>query len=105
MSARKLPSPGPATQNITVRTRQTQLSLSPESVVIRKNGIEFRSSTPFSLWAEMTITLDCPTEGRVHCNGVVISCAGNRHAGYQVSLVFTGISKQSQARLNALAYS
>jgi hypothetical protein len=105
MSARKLQSSASVEQNITVQARQTQLSLSPGAVVIRKNGIEFRSATPFSLWTEMTVTLDWPQEGRVHCNGVVVACTGSRHGGYQVSMIFTGVSKQSQARLNTLAYS
>lgn len=105
MSARKLQSAGTSPQNITVQDRQTQLSLPSASVIIRKSGIEFRSTAPFALWTEMTVNLECPPEGRVHCNGVVVACTGNRHSGYQVSLVFTGVSKQSQARLNTLAYS
>jgi hypothetical protein len=105
MSARKIQSAGPVQQNITVQARQANLSLPPESVIIRKNGIEFRSATAFSLWTEMTVNLDCPREGRVHCTGVVVACTGSRHSGYQVSMVFTGVSKQSQARLNTLAYS
>jgi hypothetical protein len=36
---------------------------------------------------------------------VVVACTGSRHGGYQVSMIFTGVSKQSQARLNTLAYS
>ena len=54
----------------------------------------------------MTMTLQSPRgDGRVHCNGVVISCTGNRHTGYHVSMVFTNLSKQSQARLSLLAVS
>jgi hypothetical protein len=34
-----------------------------------------------------------------------VSCNGNRHAGYMVSMLFTGLSKQAQSRLNTLAYS
>src|SRR5882672_10030045 len=104
MSARKAESPG-SLQHVTVEARQTRLSLSPDSVIIHKNGIEFRSVTPFSPWAEMTLTLQSPREtGKVHCNGVVIACTGNKHAGYHVSLVFTGLSKQAEARLSAMAF-
>jgi len=88
-----------------LEARQTQLALPPDSVKIRKNGIEFRSATALPLWAEMTLKMDCPSEGRVHCTGVVVSCTGNRHSGYHISMLFTGISKQSQARLDELAYS
>jgi hypothetical protein len=92
--------------HVTVEARQTRLSLSPESVIIHKNGIEFRSTTPFSPWAEMTLTLQSPRDaGKVHCNGVVISCTGSKHAGYHVSMVFTGLSKQAEARLTAMAVS
>ena len=91
--------------HLTVEARQTRLSLSPDAVVIHKNGIEFRSATPFSPWAEMTLTLQSPRDGgRVHCNGVVISCTGNKHSGYHVSMVFTGLSKQAEARLSAMAF-
>ncbi len=105
MSARKAELPG-ALHQVTVQARQTCLSLSPDAVIIHKNGIEFRSATPFSAWAEMTLTLQSPRDsGKVHCNGVVISCTGNRHAGYHVSMVFTGLSKQAEARLSAMAFS
>jgi hypothetical protein len=105
MSARKFEASG-SLNHVTVEARQTRLSLSPDSVIIHRNGIEFRSATPFSTWAEMTLTLQSPREaGKVHCNGVVISCTGNRHTGYHVSMVFMGLSKQAEARLNALALS
>ena len=105
MSARKAEIPN-SFHNVTVEARQTRLSLSPDSVIIHKNGIEFRSATPFSPWAEMTLTLQSAREaGKVHCNGVVISCTGSKHAGYHVSMVFTGMSKQAEARLSAMAFS
>jgi hypothetical protein len=105
MSARKIEGNG-SLQSFTVEARQTRLSLSPDAVIIHKSGIEFRSSTPFAPWTEMTMSLQsAPGEARVNCNGVVISCSGNKHAGYHVSMVFTGLSKQAQARLTTLAYS
>lgn len=105
MSARKAELAGPVHQ-VTVEARQTRLSLSPDSVIIHKNGIEFRSASPFSAWAEMTLTLQSPRDNsKVHCNGVVISCTGNKHTGYHVSMVFTGLSKQAEARLSAMAFS
>ena len=103
MSARKAENTGSLHQ-VTLEARQTRLCLSPDSVIIHKNGIEFRSATPFSEWAEMTMTLQLPSGGgRVHCSGVVISCTGSKHSGYHVSMVFTGLSKQAQARLMTMA--
>jgi len=105
MSARRIETGG-SLQQVTVEARQTRLSLSPDSIIISKHGIEFRSSTAFSPWTEMTMTLQSRRgDGKVHCNGVVISCTGNRHTGYHVSLIFTNLSKQAQARLNLLAFS
>jgi len=105
MSARKAETTTSLT-NLTVEARQTRLSLSPDSVIIHKNGIEFRSASPFSSWTEMTLMLQSPREeGRVHCNGVVISCTGNKHTGYHVSMIFTSLTKQAQARLSQMAYS
>ena len=104
MSARKFENPGSLQHNVTVEARQARLSLSPDSVVIHRNGIEFRSPTAFSSWTEMTLTLQSPRDnGKVHCSGVVISCTGNKHSGYHVSMVFTGMSKQAQARLSTMA--
>jgi hypothetical protein len=104
MSARKAVTSG-TLHHVTVEARQTRLSLSPDSVIIHKNGIEFRSTTAFSPWAEMTMTLRSPRDGAtVHCTGVVIACTGNKHAGYHVSMVFTSLSRQAQERLNAMAY-
>ena len=104
MSASKVHTTGSFGQ-VTIEARQTRLSLSPDSVIIHKNGIEFRSHTPFSEWAEMTLTLESPGGGgRVNCSGVVIACTGNRHAGYHVSMVLTGLSKQAQARLSTMAF-
>ena len=80
------------------------MTLSPDSVIIHKNGIEFRSAKPFSEWTEMTMALQSPGDGgRVRCTGVVISCTGNKHTGYHVSMVLTGLSKHAQARLSTMA--
>ena len=54
----------------------------------------------------MTVGLQLPNdEDRTQCNGVVIACSGNKHVGYRVSLLFTGMSKQAQTRLNSMAHS
>src|SRR4030095_16571301 len=98
MSARKVLLPN-GIDHVTVEARQTRLTLPPSAVVVHRNGIEFRSAVQFSPWAEMTLTLRSPLGGgKVHCSGVVISCTGNKHSGYHVSLVFTGLSKQAEAR-------
>jgi hypothetical protein len=106
MSARRIEQASPFPQQVTVEARQTRLTLSSNSVIIHKNGIEFRSGTAFAPWTEMTLTLQSRDEdGKVHCNGVVIACTGSKHAGYHVSMIFTGLSRQAQARLNQMAYS
>ena len=102
MSARKLETTG-SLPNVAVEARQTHLTLPPEAVLVRKNGVEFRSTKPFSLWTEMTVLLKSPrNNGKVQCNGIVVGCSGNRHLGYIVSMLFTSLSRQSQARLNSL---
>lgn len=105
MSARKIDTSS-SLQPVTVQSRQTRLTLSSGEVRIRKNGVEFRSVSPITPWTEMTVTLQSTRDtGRVHCTGVVVACSGDRHSGYTVSMLFTSLSKQSQARLNLLAYS
>lgn len=94
---------GPSQPSVSMAARQARLSLPQESVFIHKNGIEFHSPTPFPVWREMTVALQTPGNGEVHCTGVVVQCAGNRHAGYHVSMVFTDLTPQAQARLTSMA--
>jgi len=106
MSARKIDTGTSFSPTVTVQSRQTCLSLAPDQVRVRRNGVEFRSDSPISAWTEMTVTLQSNKDaGRVNCTGVVVACNGNRHNGYTVSMVFTSMSKQAQARLDLLAYS
>ena len=106
MSAKKFDGGDSFQQKITVEGRQSRLELSSEAVVIHKSGIQFRSPTAFNPWTEMTVALQSPRDGgRIQCSGVVIACTGNKHAGYQVSLVFTGMSRQAQSRLSLMARS
>ena len=82
---------------------KTHLSLSADSINIRKSGIEFRTAHPIPAWTEMTLDLQRPDAKKFHCTGVVVACDGNRHSGYLVSLLFTNLSRQSQALLRSLA--
>ena len=105
MSAKKFES-ADALQKVTVEGRQSRLELSADQVAIHKSGIEFRSLTPFNPWTEMTVAMQSPRDGsRIQCSGVVIACSGNKHTGYRVSLVFTGMSRQAQSRLSLMARS
>lgn len=84
----------------------TTLNLPARAVTIRKNGIEFLSARPLAPWTEVTLAIESPSEGRkVTCRGVVVACDGNRHAGFQVALLFVGLTPQLQQRLESLALS
>ncbi len=98
MSARK--SKSDLFQPITVQSSDTVHSLAPKSVRILKNGIEFKTPAEIPAWTEMTIELEIPGTKSFTCTGVVVACGGSRHAGYSVSLLFTGLSKAAQERLN-----
>jgi hypothetical protein len=76
------------------------LSLPADAVHVRKNGIEFRSHHPISQWTEMTLSLQRPGDARkVRCTGVIVACSGNGAEGYQISMLFTSLSRQSQVLL------
>ncbi len=106
MCARKFEGTSSFEQPVTLEAKQTRLELSAEKVVIHKSGIEFRSPSPFHTWSEMTIILQSPQDGsKVNCAGVVIACNGNKHTGFNVSMLFTGLSRQAQARLHNMAQS
>lgn len=80
------------------------LTVPASSVRIRKNGIEFRNDQPFSPWAEMTVTLQgTGLAKKVNFTGVIVACKGNPQEGYEISMLFTHVTRLSQARL--LAYS
>jgi hypothetical protein len=105
MSGSKLGNAGDF-QPVTVQAQATRLDLPANSIQIRRNGIEFRSQSPFPVWTEMTVSLQTPLDPKkLECTGVVVACHGSRHAGYTVSMVFTNLSRHTQARLSALAYS
>ncbi|MDE3068370.1 MAG: PilZ domain-containing protein [Verrucomicrobiota bacterium] len=105
MSAKTIGSGHAFHSPVTLEARQARLELSADAVVIHKNGIEFRSPTPFNPWTEMTVALKLPRGGRLQCAGVVVACSGNRHAGYHVSMVLLNLSRQAQAQLTTMAYS
>ena len=105
MSARKI-SNHSSSEHLTVNSRKVSLTLSPDAVSIHKGGIEFRSQTAFPNWVEMTVSLKSPLDDvAVNCTGVVVDCIGNKHEGYHVSMVFTSMSKQAEARLSNMVYS
>ena len=80
------------------------LTLPAEAVRVRKNGIEFRSREFFQPWTEMTLSLQRTGESKkVNCTGVIVACDGNAQQGYVVSMLFTNLSRQSQARLQGYA--
>jgi hypothetical protein len=104
MSTSKLDTSG-IFQPLGLKENRTQVSLPFHNVCIRKNGLEFRTEKPLSLWTEMTIDLICGTGKKVHCHGVVVACHGNRHTGYIVTMVLMNLSRQAQERLDMLAFS
>lgn len=105
MSSSKLDTSG-VFQPVIVRGQETKLSLPTQAVRFRVNGIEFLSPKPVSLWAEMTVDLVSPADRRkIHGNGVVVACSGNRHSGYLVSVIFMNLNRQSQEHLSLLASS
>jgi hypothetical protein len=76
------------------------LTLPAEAVRVRKNGIEFRSREAMQPWTEMTLSLQRHGEAKkINCAGVIVACNGNPREGYTVSMLFTNLSRQSQARL------
>ncbi len=99
-------SSAPAASSPAPEASASILSLSARSITIRKNGIEFLSARALTPWTELTVAIESSVEKRrVTCRGVVVDCRGSRHTGYQVSLLFLGLTPQLQARLESLALS
>jgi hypothetical protein len=103
MSARKLPANSTSGKRDKAESH-TRIDLPPESVLFRKNGIEFKSEVPFPTWTEMTVTLHSRKDSsQLDCTGIVVACSGNRHLGYHVSLLFSGLTTESQAWMESMA--
>jgi len=106
MSAKKLTGINSFQSSVSVTTRDANLELSADTVSVHKNGIEFRSPKPFNEWSEMTVALLSPKDGsRISCHGVIVACAGNKHTGYHISMVFTGLSSETERQLGTMARS
>jgi hypothetical protein len=106
MSAKKLTGAASFESSVKVSGRDVKLELSAETVSVLKNGIEFRSHVPFTEWSEMTVALQSPVDGsKLACNGVVVACVGSKHSGYNVSMLFTDMTRQAQERLHIMARS
>ncbi len=87
-------------QTLAEQSFSTVLDLAPHAVRIRKNGIEFQTAREIAPWTEMSVELEIPGTRSFTCNGVVVACRGTRHAGFHVSLLFTGLTKAAQERLD-----
>ena len=105
MSAKKLSNPGSFTSSLSVTSRDATLELSTQAVSVHKNGIEFRSPRPFTEWSEMTVGLAARDGRRISCHGIIVGCAGNKHTGYHVSMVFTGLNPETEKLLGTMARS
>ncbi len=107
MSARKISASNTGLLDpLSVHSRITRLDLPAGALRLRKNGIEFRTDNAIPVWTEMTVAMETPqAKKKLNVTGVVVACNGNHHAGYIVSMLFTNVSKQVQARLDSLALS
>jgi hypothetical protein len=104
MSAKKVSNPGILEHSVKLAGRSATLDLSVEKVSIHKNGIEFRSPVPFTEWSEMTISLQSPVDGsQLSCHGIVVACTGTKHAGFHISMLFTGMTPQAEKQLGEIA--
>jgi hypothetical protein len=106
MSAKRITGVTSLQTSVSVASRDSKLELSADTVSIHKNGIEFRSPKPFNEWSEMTVALLSPKDGsRISCHGVIVGCTGTKHTGYHISMVFTGLSSETEQRLGTMARS
>ncbi len=105
MSAKRFTGTSSLQPAVSVSSRDAKLELSTDTVSIHKNGIEFRSPAPVKEWSEMTVALSAKDGRRISCHGVIIACAGNKHTGYHISMVFTGLSSETQKQLGTMARS
>jgi hypothetical protein len=105
MSAKRLTGTGAFQTSVSVSSRDSKLELSTETVSVHRNGIEFRSPKAFNEWSEMTVALQSKDGRRISCHGVIVGCAGTKHTGYHISMVFTGLNSETEKQLGTMARS
>lgn len=89
---------------VTVEAHQTRVKFFSGSVRIRKTGLELRTATAIPVWTEMSVDLEAMGSARrIQCRGVVVACHGSRHEGFLVSMLFTGLSRQTAEKLEKIA--
>lgn len=82
------------------------LHLSPQNTLVRNNGIQFHYGTELPRFTEMAVDLHDPEDGaEIKGKGIVVSCSGDRHKGFEISMVLLNLSETHRARLGVLAYS
>jgi hypothetical protein len=82
------------------------LHLSPENTLIRNNGIQFHYDTEIPAFTEMAVDLHDPADNaEIKANGIVVACSGDRHRGFEVSMLLLDLTEAHRARLGVLAYS
>jgi len=76
------------------------VTLTKGTYKVRSSGLEFFSEKELELYTELSLSVEHPeTHKVVNFSGIVINCAGNRHEGFLVSLVFTNITQEAQLSL------
>lgn len=89
-----------------VGANHLHLHLTADHVVVRRNGLEFLSTRPLAMWAEVTVDVRSPASPTpLTGTGVVVDCSGSPEAGYAISLLFTQLSAEGQEHLEHLARS
>lgn len=82
---------------VRVSGKDFQLDLGLESLVARRNGIEFKSDNPLPIWRELNVVLHTDQDSPPHrCNGIVVSCTGDRHLGYSICLLFLNLPPSAE---------
>jgi len=88
---------------VVVESSGSHVDIAGDHVQLRRNGVEFWSPSPFELWTEMTVAMGvsgCCVQK--HGSGVVVSCEGDRHRGFTVSVLFLGWVPEPDSSRNAV---
>ncbi|MGA1236989.1 MAG: hypothetical protein ACO34E_09000 [Limisphaerales bacterium] len=74
---------------VVVESRGYRCNIAGDHVRLHKNGVEFWSPSSFELWTEMTFVMRSKNSHSPRLgSGVVVSCEGDRHKGFTISVLF-----------------
>lgn len=94
--------------HITLNLAHAPTVVRPRGFHLSPRGMTFRSDRRLAPWTEVEVEVEVPGDGQkrraIRCAGIVVQCEpAQRHAGYDITLLFLELNKRAFADLNKIS--